>query len=602
MGRLAFGLRCLILLLLAGALGVRASNAVPVGKIELSSAERDWIRQHPVVRVGFSPGYPPYSLPNAKGELVGIDLDYLDLIAQRTGLSFQAVVASDWSTVEAEFRAGRVDLLTTLVGSKQQQASMLLTEPYLTVPVVIVSRASQPYLLEASDLKGLEVGAVRGYLTQERLVYLARQSKIVFFSDTESLLQALARGEIDATVTDSIHAAYCIKSLHLTNLRLGSALEGSNKFYFGMAQSQTLLASIMNKAMAEVTNDERRVIDERWVPLDLGPSPWLLAFKISLGVGAAATVVFFLLYLHNRRLRTELDERRRILAELGEAQARLVENTRELEARIAEVEQLNHDQQSLMRDLRVSQEAAARSASQVSEVNSHLLAANLELETFCYTVSHDLRAPLRNVTGFLELLRSRTTGRIDAESERFISILGAETVRMGMLIDDLLTFSRLGAAKMRTEPVAIDAVAATVRGELAPDLEGRVVEWQIGRLPLVSGDPILLRQVVANLLGNAAKFTRRREIARIEIGATMPTRGEKMVTIFVRDNGAGFNPKYHDKLFGVFQRLHHSRDFEGTGIGLATVKRIIARHGGRVWAEGQIDQGATFYFTLPVSE
>jgi PAS domain S-box-containing protein len=283
-------------------------------------------------------------------------------------------------------------------------------------------------------------------------------------------------------------------------------------------------------------------------------------------------------------------------------EARVRERTAELAARVAEVERLNAEQQTLMRDLRASQLATDRAAARLQEVNSNLLAANQELEAFSYSVSHDLRAPLRNITGFLELLGRRAVGRLDAESERFVAKVISETARMGLLIDDLLTFSRIGRTELRVQAVNLAGLVAEVRAELQPDLGERVVEWQIGALPGVRADPALLRQVLTHLLGNAVKFTRQRPAARIEIGATPPARGERLVTVFVRDNGAGFNPKYLDRLFGVFQRLHNARDFEGTGIGLANVKRIITRHGGRVWAEGQVDRGATFYFTIAAAD
>ncbi len=216
-------------------------------------------------------------------------------------------------------------------------------------------------------------------------------------------------------------------------------------------------------------------------------------------------------------------------------------------------------------------------------------------------MSHDLRAPLRNITGFLELLGRRAAGRLDDESERYVATVTREAGRLGTLIDDLLAFSRIGRAELMVKPVALEAMIAEVREELAPAVGARRVEWSVGLLPEVQGDRALLRQVFVNLLDNAVKFTRGRDPAVIEIGLLPSSAADEgRVTIFVRDNGAGFNPKYQDKLFGVFQRLHNQRDFEGTGIGLANVLRIVTRHGGRVWAEGNIDNGAAFYFTLPV--
>ena len=285
----------------------------------------------------------------------------------------------------------------------------------------------------------------------------------------------------------------------------------------------------------------------------------------------------------------------------GELEARVQERTAELAGRVTEIERLYLEQDDLLRRVTASQAAADRAAARLQEVNSNLLAANQELEAFSYSVSHDLRAPLRNIAGFIELLGKRASGRLDPEAERFVAVITTEAGRMSNLIDDLLTFSKIGRTELVREPLALETLVAEVREELRVETADRVVEWRIGALPTVLGDRALLRQVVANLLSNAVKFTRRRPDAVIEFGAKTARSGDGQVTFFVRDNGAGFNPKYLDKLFGVFQRLHNARDFEGTGIGLANVKRIVSRHGGRVWAEGAVDAGACFYFTLPVA-
>ena len=298
-----------------------------------------------------------------------------------------------------------------------------------------------------------------------------------------------------------------------------------------------------------------------------------------------------------QRLRDE-DQLTRLNADLEQ---RVKDRTTELAVRVAEVERLNVEQKDLVQNLEISQRAADRAASRFQEANASLLTANQELEAFSYSVSHDLRAPLRNITGFLELLSKRSAERLDDEAKRFLSVMTNETKRMGMLIDDLLTFSRIGRTEMKRETVAIHELVAEVREDLRTEIGERVIVWKIGALPAVDGDRALLRQVVANLLGNALKFTRRRAETVIEIGASPLRPGDATVTFFVRDNGAGFNPKYLDKLFGVFQRLHNSRDFEGTGIGLANVKRIVNRHGGRIWAEGAVERGAVFYFTLTPS-
>jgi PAS domain S-box-containing protein len=232
----------------------------------------------------------------------------------------------------------------------------------------------------------------------------------------------------------------------------------------------------------------------------------------------------------------------------------------------------------------------------VQERTAELTTANRELEAFTYSVSHDLRAPLRHIASFAEILDTTAGPALDEKGRRYIGIISEAARRMGALIDDLLTFSRIGRAAMKDLPVSLKHLVEESRRELAPETEGRTIEWRIGRLPQVQGDPVLLKTVVTNLLSNALKYTRHREKSVIEIGSR--EEGDETV-VWVRDNGAGFDMRYADKLFGVFQRLHKAEEFEGTGIGLASVKRIVERHGGRVWAEGETDRGAVFYFSLP---
>jgi PAS domain S-box-containing protein len=227
---------------------------------------------------------------------------------------------------------------------------------------------------------------------------------------------------------------------------------------------------------------------------------------------------------------------------------------------------------------------------------AELSAANRELEAFAYTVSHDLRAPLRHIGSFTELLARDVGPQLDQEGQRYVRIIADASRRMGALIDDLLEFSRLGRATLSKRGVDLRHMVEEVCAELEPETAGRRIDWRIGALPTVTGDPVLLHTVLVNLLGNALKYSRERNPAVVEVGGRQEV---GQVTVFVRDNGAGFDMRHADQLFGVFQRLHPQSRFEGTGIGLASVKRIVERHGGRVWAHGELDRGATFYFSLP---
>ncbi|MCW5672403.1 MAG: PAS domain S-box protein [Hydrogenophaga sp.] len=234
----------------------------------------------------------------------------------------------------------------------------------------------------------------------------------------------------------------------------------------------------------------------------------------------------------------------------------------------------------------------------VVERTEQLLAANKDLESFSYSVSHDLRSPLRHISSFVSLLEEHLGGQCDEVSARYLSTIGNSARHMSQLIDGLLAFSRLGRSAVNLTAVDFTLLVDAVVGQLGHDTEGRVVDWVVAPdLPVVQGDALLLREVWANLLGNAYKYTRPRERTRIEVGWSMdPVVG---YTFFVRDNGVGFDTKYAQKLFGVFQRLHRASEFEGTGIGLALTRRIIERHGGTIWAESQLGEGSVFYFSLP---
>jgi signal transduction histidine kinase len=237
---------------------------------------------------------------------------------------------------------------------------------------------------------------------------------------------------------------------------------------------------------------------------------------------------------------------------------------------------------------------------ELAKRSGELQATNKELEAFVYSVSHDLRAPIRHIAGFTELLQKNAASVLDERAQRHVTMILESARRMGNLIDDLLAFSRIGRAEANKTMVSLQQLLQEAQSEVAQETNGRNIDWKIGKLPSCYGDRSMLRLVLVNLVSNAVKFTRTRPRAEIEIEST--NHNPDQIVISIRDNGVGFDMKYVNKLFGVFQRLHAPEAFEGTGIGLATVQRIIHRHGGTVWAEGLVDGGATFFFSLPKSE
>jgi len=231
------------------------------------------------------------------------------------------------------------------------------------------------------------------------------------------------------------------------------------------------------------------------------------------------------------------------------------------------------------------------------EHTAQLEAANHELEAFAYSVSHDLRGPLRYIGGYVNLLDKAAGGHLPGKSRHYMEEISGSVKQMGELVDDLLAFSRMGRVEMRQAPLDLSGLMEEAVRQVERELNGRNIRWRKARLPEVRADRAMLRQVLLNLLSNAVKYTRPRDPAEIEFGCAPETAEE--VVIFILDNGVGFDMTHAHKLFGVFQRLHSDEEFEGTGIGLASVRRIIARHGGRTWAEGKVNGGATFYFSLP---
>ncbi|MBU1969268.1 MAG: two-component sensor histidine kinase [Gammaproteobacteria bacterium] len=260
------------------------------------------------------------------------------------------------------------------------------------------------------------------------------------------------------------------------------------------------------------------------------------------------------------------------------------------------VRQAKEDAQLAEKEVRTLKE---KLEARVTERTSQLEAANKELEAFSYSVSHDLRSPLRAIDGFSSILLENYSAKLDDEGKRLLGVVRDNTSHMGQLIDDILQFSRTGRAELASVVVDMDRLVRDVLHELRHLTMGSTLQVEIGHLPAVRGDSAMLRQVFVNLLTNAIKFSRTRDTPRIGIGAEVK---ERETVYYVKDNGVGFDLQHSDKMFGAFERLNNVNEFEGTGIGLAIVKRIVTRHGGRVWAEGKVNEGATIYFALPNKE
>ena len=542
-------------ILVASACAFGASSPLPRDRpttFSLSDSEKAWVKDHPKLRVGFSSAYAPYSMPIGHGKMEGIDIDYLGLISKRTGIEFETVIFPTWPEVTREFKAGHIDVLTGLGRSKTDEDQVIFAGPYLLVPHVIVTRTDQPYLLQASDLRGVRVGVAKGYLVSGSLVEaMLSDSIVVPFDSEQDVLKALSRGLIDATLDDSVNAAYVIKSLHLTNLRLGSAIDNPSGNYFGLRTELRVAAEMIDRAVSTITTDERRAIDDRWIVADTQPNRWLLAFKVAAAVAAASMIVFLLVYAHNRKLRSELNERLRVQRELEDTHLRLA---KAIEQKTA-----------LLR-----------------------------------MVAHDIRSPL---TGIL-LAADFAPGLDPSDEANLKALLGeirASAVHLSHLVEDVLDAqaSEDGDRVYQREEIdcavlAKEAVAAHAKAALRKEIS---VKLTLGAPTLrFQTDPSAFRQVADNLLSNAIKYTRPGSTVGLSLVLS-----EKGLRLAVSDEGPGISPTDRDRIFLRYGKgaATPTGQEKSTGLGLWIVDRIVAGLRGDVHCESDLGHGSTFVVNLP---
>ena len=524
--------------------------------LAFTEPERAWIAAHPVIRVGHDPTYAPYSFPDGKGNIIGIDPDFLALIAKRTGQQFKNEVRRDWSAMLAAFKAHEVDVLGSVGSSPERESYMTYSVSYTLAPNVIITRNDSPYFFDLRDLAGRTVAVPRGYAgLRNDLNELSPGHRVVEYDDSLACYEAVARGEVFASIGDVANASYLIKQHRLSNLRLGSVITASSEIFFGVRKDWPELLSIMNKAIADFTPLERKEINDRWIAIDIRQDQWwVVAFRVAAGIAAVAVFVFLLLFLHNRRLASELEQRRQIQTELEETRDRLA---------------------------------------RVNEEKSELLRM----------VAHDLRNPLTGILLGTDLLKMMDPSEGKKIYDDTLDQIRGTTTQMIHLTNNLVDVNVLEDGRRPYGSVEVDfanllheTVAAF--SETAARKRIRLTVQVDEPVPGIRSDAMALRQVCDNLLSNALKYSPVNSVVTVGL-----SRSDAGVRLRVRDHGPGISAGEIENLFQKFVQgaAKPTGGEKSTGLGLWIVQRIVTGLHGRVWCESVIGQGATFIVELPLA-
>jgi signal transduction histidine kinase len=575
------GLRLIwFLCLLAGgflttAIGNAQTNLNVSKQVNLSEAEKAWLRQHPVVYWGVDPYWPPFSSFDLQGRASGINVEMVELIAKRTGLKLKLVQTPAWSETLRKAESGEIGFIGGIARTEEREQSrgLKFTEAYCKFPTAIITRKDTPFFTPlAKILKTRRIALPRNYATTEELLKDYPEAQLVLKDTEEESMLAVAGNEADATVLNLASASHIVHMRGLTNLKISGFID--HEFFLRLAVRNDLpeLHAILEKGRATISKREAEAIYAKYLLPETQAEIHLRAWRrraIYFMLIGGATLVGVLLW--NRKLAGEIRRRKAAEKDLRQARDSLEEHAQEL----------------------------GRHAKEMQRLNERLAGANKDLESFSYSVSHDLKSPLRRLRSFADLLQEDSGQTLNEEGKECLTIITHEASRMSELIEALLAFSRVGGGEMHLARVDLNQLVNEVVHGVQLETKEREIIWEIESLPEVWCDRGLVRLVVANLIDNAVKFTRGRTPARIAMGVMPGKPEDKEVVFHVRDNGSGFDMKYAGDLFTAFKRLHTQEEFEGSGIGLANVQRIIHRHGGRVWAEGEVNKGATFYFSLP---
>ncbi len=533
----------------AGPRAVHSRLALCVFLVQLPvSAPAQRAENHPIRQIVFGgdADFPPYEFLDKNGQPAGLNVDLIRAVGRLQGFAVR-VRLGPWPEIRAGVQNGSIDVATMFRAPKRAQEVDFAIAHELIYQEMFVRRGTPP-LHSLADLAGKRLLMETNTITIDTLTEMGYGNAIHPAPSEPEALRALIRGDGDvAIVTQTVTRPFQERAEFSGRIVVTGPPVLLTEYAYATRKGRPNLIEALNQGVAAVkASGEYERIFDRWLRPDTSAH---LVRKIA-WAAAAILGLALLVIVWNRMLQRRVTRQAREIGDLGTSYRELADYQAEIDR------------------------------------------ANKELEAFSYSVSHDLRAPLRTIGGYTGILLEDYSSALDAEGKRICGVISETVQHMGQLIDDLLSFSRLSRTAL--EPVVVDmhALAASEYGNLG----AQGVRFELEPLPGTVGDPRLLRQVWVNLLSNAVKFSAKREQPVIRV--TAEEKDGECIYI-VEDNGAGFDMRYASKLFGVFQRLHSAQEFEGTGVGLAIVQRIVERHGGRVWAESQLGQGATFRFALP---
>lgn len=527
--------------------------------------------------VGGDKDYPPYEFLDKNGQPAGYNVDLTRAIAAQAGLDVEIRLGT-WDEIRRGLSDGSIDAVQGMFYSAERDKVYGFTPAHTVVNHVIAGRSGSPIPETLEQLKGKSVVVMKGDVMDDLATAAGLGGGLVRVATQEIALQLVAEGKYDVALVAKIPALYFIKSDKLSNIRLSGAPLLAAEYCYAVPSANGVLQAQLSQGLAAViASGEYRRIEEKWLgSYERIGSKFLIALQY---VALVAVFLLIVVLLWSRMLRNKV-----------------IQSTRQLTLEIAERTKAEEEVKKLNQDLE----------RRVSERTVELAASLKELEAFSYAVSHDLRAPLRAMEGFGAILSEQYGQVLDEKGNDYLRRIRNASTRMGQLIEDLLSLSRLTRAPLVKTWIDVSGMAETIAAQLLDGAEGEStnrpkVDIQAGMKSYA--DPALIDILLRNLLGNAIKFSGKAAAPRIEMGARQDRQGAQDTTVFwVKDNGVGFDMAYAGGLFTPFHRLHAITEFSGTGIGLVTVKRIVSRHGGRIWPEAEPGKGACFYFTLQPSD